>query len=72
MRYMREPRFKKGDVVCYPNKGYDYRIAEYVGNDDTDEPIYEIVFDKPKSLSGQRFRTQQREEALVLKKPSKV
>lgn len=65
---VKDPLFKKGDIVRYPNKGYDYRIAECLGFDDSSgQWFYEIVFDKPFTERGKKFREREGENYLVKK-----
>lgn len=61
------PVFKSGDIVRYPNKGYDYRIVECLGRGSSGEYEYVIVFDKPFSDAGRRFRASEIERALIHK-----
>lgn len=64
----RQQIFKSGDIVRYPNKGYDYRVVECLGwNANEGDYVYEIVFDKPFSEAGKRFRASEVERALVHK-----
>jgi hypothetical protein len=65
---MKEPVFRKGEVVRYPNKGYDYRITEFLGwSIEESDYVYTIVFDQPYSEAGKRFKTNAVEKSLVKK-----
>jgi len=61
------PIFKSGDIVRYPNKGYDYRIVECMGIGLSGEYEYLIVFDKPFSPAGMDFSAVETERALIHK-----